>query len=452
MDMNVDESRPVLTPFQALSRYQEELSVRLADNTMGVLPGVIGTVFFDRGSQPDVRRAILGCFEKFDAMFGEHLKGGKDADLGKFTKRNAKGVEKIHRAIIDTPSYLEVSVVRASVTDQDTAAEYSIATLTGTAADEDYVSPKGWKAYKGQESGLSFLKFNVPMDLISTDEGLRSYEEFFRFVCQSLAIQGGYGGLSPILPYSYHRFMSQEWALADRFSGLEIDSTAHLIAQDYDPVSYEGESADLMTAFYPGLHPGAKVGRWGFIKGVNWYTILGELFIERLGGEAAIRSKLDRPDIRIERANACLIVRAGDFPRLGAPEEGLPEPYVFVNSVLRSLRNPKPDALHTYIPDLPSADVKNARRWVARFDLPDAPQIPDPPTIVPQPVKNERGRQSVEGGKPCPEAGWWHTPAKADSRRYFQAGEIMPVIEGSQWGATNWHWVSGQQQEGQGQS
>lgn len=33
----------------------------------------------------------------------------------------------------------------------------------------------------------------------------------------------------------------------------------------------------------------------------------------------------------------------GEFPRLGAPEVGLPEPYVFVNSVLRA---PIPDALH----------------------------------------------------------------------------------------------------------
>ncbi|OJA91021.1 type VI immunity family protein [Burkholderia ubonensis] len=446
--MTLSDPKPVLTPLQALSRYQEDLSVRLADNSMGVLPGVIGTVFFERGSQPEVRQAILDCFDRFAEMFGEHLKGGKDTDEGKFTKRNEKGIEKIRRAIIDTPSHLKVSVVLSSATDQDTAAEYDISTLTGSASARDYVSPRGWTAKKGQESGLSYLKFNVPMELVTTDEGIAQYEAFLRYVCNKLVVRGGYGGLAPILPYSYHRYMPQEWALAERFSGLEIDSTAHFQAMDYSPISYEGESKEEMTAFYPGLHPGAKVGRWGFIKGVNWYTILGELFIERLGGEAAIREKLDRSDIHIERANACLMIRAGDFPRLGAPEEGLPEPYVFVNSVLRVLRDPKPDALHTYIPDLPSADVKNARKWVARFDLPDAPPIPEPPTIVPPPVNREPARQSVRGGNPCPEAGWWHTPAKAGSRRYFEAGEIMPVIEGSSWGTTNWHWSPSQKQDG----
>ncbi|KVV48014.1 type VI immunity family protein [Burkholderia ubonensis] len=446
--MTLSDPKPVLTPLQALSRYQEDLSVRLADNSMGVLPGVIGTVFFERGSQPEVRQAILDSFDRFAEMFGEHLKGGKDTDEGKFTKRNEKGIEKIRRAIIDTPSHLKVSVVLSSATDQDTAAEYDISTLTGSASARDYVSPRGWTAKKGQESGLSYLKFNVPMELVTTDEGIAQYEAFLRYVCNKLVVRGGYGGLAPILPYSYHRYMPQEWALAERFSGLEIDSTAHFQAMDYSPISYEGESKEEMTAFYPGLHPGAKVGRWGFIKGVNWYTILGELFIERLGGEAAIREKLDRSDIHIERANACLMIRAGDFPRLGAPEEGLPEPYVFVNSVLRVLRDPKPDALHTYIPDLPSADVKNARKWLARFDLPDAPPIPEPPTVVPPPANREPARQSVRGGNPCPEAGWWHTPAKAGSRRYFEAGEIMPVIEGSSWGTTNWHWSPSQKQDG----
>ncbi|OJA59338.1 type VI immunity family protein [Burkholderia ubonensis] len=447
--MTLSDSKPVLTPLQALSRYQEDLSVRLADNSMGVLPGVIGTVFFERGSQPEVRQAILDCFDRFAEMFGGHLKGGKDSDLGKFSKRNEKGVEKIRRAIIDTPSYMQVSVLRSSVTDQDTAAEYNIGVLTGMALQEDYVSPTGrLRVPKGRETGLSHLKFNVPMNLVTTGEGIARYEEFLRFVCGKLVVRGGYGGFAPILAFSYHRYMPQEWALAERFSGLDIDSTAHLQKQEYDPVSYEGESRDDLTASYDHLHPGAKVGRWGFIKGVNWYTILGELFIERLGGEGAIREKLNRPDIHIERANACLMIRAGDFPRLGAPEEGLPEPYVFVNSVLRVLRDPKPDALHTYIPDLPSADVKNARKWVARFDLPDAPPIPEPPTIVPPSVSREPTRQSVRGGNPCPEAGWWHTPAKAGSRRYFEVGEIMPVIEGSSWGTTNWHWSPSQKQDG----
>ena len=74
----------------------------------------------------------------------------------------------------------------------------------------------------------------------------------------------------------------------------------------------------------------ACLGSWGFLKGVNWYTLLGDLFVERLGGDEQLRKALHRDDIRIERINHCVLVRAGPFPRLGAPEEALPEPYVFV--------------------------------------------------------------------------------------------------------------------------
>ncbi|MDQ0044765.1 hypothetical protein [Variovorax boronicumulans] len=44
------------------------------------------------------------------------------------------------------------------------------------------------------------------------------------------------------------------------------------------------------------------------------------------------------------------------------------------------------------------------------------------------------------GGEACPQAGWWHTPAKTGSRRYFKSGEVMPVFEGSPYGTTIWQW------------
>ncbi|NMG44313.1 hypothetical protein GPA22_11300 [Aromatoleum toluvorans] len=48
-------------------------------------------------------------------------------------------------------------------------------------------------------------------------------------------------------------------------------------------------------------------------------------------------------------------------------------------------------------------------------------------------------RPNVPAGQPCPEAGWWFTPAKADSRRYFRQDEIMPTL-GGDYGDTFWQW------------
>lgn len=48
-------------------------------------------------------------------------------------------------------------------------------------------------------------------------------------------------------------------------------------------------------------------------------------------------------------------------------------------------------------------------------------------------------RLRCEAGNPCPQTGWWFTPAQADSRRQFETGDLMPKV-GSDYGATIWQW------------
>jgi hypothetical protein len=54
-----------------------------------------------------------------------------------------------------------------------------------------------------------------------------------------------------------------------------------------------------------------------------------------------------------------------------------------------------------------------------------------------------KSRSNVPAGQPCPEAGWWFTPAKADSRRYFKQGDPMPSL-GGDYGQTFWQWAPDQ--------
>jgi hypothetical protein len=61
--------------------------------------------------------------------------------------------------------------------------------------------------------------------------------------------------------------------------------------------------------------------------------------------------------------------------------------------------------------------------------------------ITPALIANKRLR--VEGGQPCPQAGYWFTPAKIGSRRHFNEGESMPVFD-SNFGSTIWQWDSNQ--------
>lgn len=54
------------------------------------------------------------------------------------------------------------------------------------------------------------------------------------------------------------------------------------------------------------------------------------------------------------------------------------------------------------------------------------------------------GGLRVEGGEPCPQTGYWSTPAKQNSRRHFVQGEQMPTFDHSAYGATIWQWSAEQ--------
>lgn len=46
----------------------------------------------------------------------------------------------------------------------------------------------------------------------------------------------------------------------------------------------------------------------------------------------------------------------------------------------------------------------------------------------------------ILASQPCPRGGYWFTPAKPNSRRYFKQGDSFPEIEGNSYGATFWQW------------
>lgn len=48
-------------------------------------------------------------------------------------------------------------------------------------------------------------------------------------------------------------------------------------------------------------------------------------------------------------------------------------------------------------------------------------------------------RLRVEAGQPCTKTGYWFTPARANSRTHFEAGQTMPDV-GGDWGSTIWQW------------
>jgi hypothetical protein len=71
-------------------------------------------------------------------------------------------------------------------------------------------------------------------------------------------------------------------------------------------------------------------------------------------------------------------------------------------------------------------------------DLVDFARVMDGVAESSSMAKADLSRLRVDGGQPCPQTGYWTTPAQQHSRRLFTMGEIMPTFERSAYGATIW--------------
>ena len=141
--------------------------------------------------------------------------------------------------------------------------------------------------------------------------------------------------------------------------------------------------------------------------------------------------------------------RPGPTRSLGHKEDGLPPAYVWLNKVLLPVRAP---TMVYCMGDNPGqlAQRQGAKAYFTRFDAASAKLPPigggDTTAVaaaVSASASNISRRQSIPAGQPCPQEGWWLTPAKAGSRRLFKQGEIMPSV-GGDYGATIWQWDSDQ--------
>lgn len=379
---------------QRLETYQDELTWNLeSDEGIVIRPGLIATFFFEKGSTVEVRAKLVECFDRFYSLFGAKLKGQKYMDA-KTRRMGASDYEKSRNKILAiTDPHERIEWFVSSETVPDLAPEYSVSCLTQQSIHE------GW-------GDKSFFKIVLPAATVFDEASLGQYQQLLAFICDALQPVHGYGGLSPILPYDYHRYLPNEYELAQRFIGLNIDTR-----------SFSAGGFELKS----------------HIKGADWYTILGNEFVEQLDGEEAIRAKLAPwRDISIHRYASGLMIQAGPYPDLGAPNASPPESYVVVSHLVRSIRTTEPGSLHYHLPQQNGFDKSETVSWYARFD--GSPL----PAAEPLPIQSEHGGR-CEAGKPCPESGHWWTPAMENSRQYFTQGELMPDFSRSTYGSTIWY-------------
>jgi hypothetical protein len=139
-------------------------------------------------------------------------------------------------------------------------------------------------------------------------------------------------------------------------------------------------------------------------------------------------------------------------------------PLYRLNPAIRVKTDDKVPQNGVYLPDAPNSCaeflIEGYEAWEA--NVMNRPENPDDPSFSSQPTvwtlveraadtgggtgcgpQGESGsgkrRPNVPANQPCPEAGWWFTPAQANSRRYFKQDEVMPSV-GGDYGDTYWQW------------
>lgn len=285
---------------------------------------LLATLYFEQGHDLAKRQAIATCFAEYRAMVGEHLR---------WAHPGRSGFDRLDRPAIRDPA---VWLVEPGF---DTNCGWEF-TWHGGATKEDAshfsIRALGLPAWEPARGALSFVSFAFPIAWFS-ERGDDLPSLLLRF-CERLQPAHGYGGYGLVQsPNRFRRAHHEKtvYALAQRHPGLEIDEPiVHSIA----------------------LRHG--------IKGVNWLTVVGERWIEALGGLEVLRSAL-QPPAQLHPFPGGALISAGSHPQLGDVDRAhYPRDYGPVSRVLRGIRTPTHPRLHSVGP----FDAKNFQAWLGRLD------------------------------------------------------------------------------------
>jgi len=311
-----------------IEKWLPEASVKYKDGSPAVNLGLIITVFFKNGHTPEVRRKMVACVDRYYGEFKPYLK--KTLPVKKWTKITENNYARQKQAILNSTPEEIFDWVLSSASESYLAPDYGILIMG--------------KRIFHNENNRSVIKLVFPLSLLKEPDGKARYESWLLWLCNTFEVESGYAGLSFILPYAFERMFPYEYALAQRFSGVMVDSLGTLEG---------GEAVE-------GL------------KGACWYNILGTPWLERLGGENAVSRRLAKtPEINLLSYNNGVIMKAGELPPpLGEKHtEGLPRLLVKINQIILPVRYDGHKGLHFYSEyENHQFDEESSMKWFARFD------------------------------------------------------------------------------------
>ena len=267
------------------------------------------------------------------------------------------------------------------------------------------------------------------------------FKNFIELICSLIPLHSGYAGFWLQLPnqdiaYEYHQTNA-----AHRFYGCELDN--HTIGSDLPYPISEAAIAIAEQALADGLNPLQFANG---IKGINWLTILGQPFVERMGGIDELQNKTTPYGLSIKTIGENTIIQAGELPDLCDAEDLPMNPYyVAVNHILEPIRKDSIGSLHTG--DMFGRPVMGdaaSDQWLHRFDqypmpdmTPHQPPEPENPKVVAPPSRYTG--YSVAEGQVCQETGHYECPRQQGRTILLMQGQPLKGEKHNEMGAIIWY-------------
>jgi Protein of unknown function (DUF3396) len=283
--------------------------------------GLVATMYFT-GEIADKRARAIAAYERYAKAIGDRLVWGADPKNGRPRKIAGTDLGDVGSWSKRVALADDFSFVFHGGQKKDDADPYSITGLV-----------------RPDRPQMDYLTFSLPFAWVEQDP----FDALVRLVTDVATIlrpEHGYAGLG-VIKYvnqsSHAGEMEAIVGLARRFRGLEID--------------------------FPGSHAIYLTPRHA-IKGVNWLTILGSSWVDRVGGKDHLRSVLPA-EILLHDYPGGLIVQAGPEPLFGDVNRSEPMPaYGHVARALKPVRTTFLDSIAWTF----GMDEEATTEWLDRFD------------------------------------------------------------------------------------
>jgi Protein of unknown function (DUF3396) len=303
------------------------LCIRDKDDRPALRIGLLMTLFIPEAWTRPVREAIAEAAEEYVSQFRSYLRWSRSPEDGL-----AYGMDEVPAPRDWLPQYPDGEgwfFGFHSGEQKNAAAEFQVYAF-GSEKNDAYDDPGCFQVY-------------LPLNWFATHPG--TFPEFVLSFAKRLRPASGYAGigvLEPLSPYDREPFQSTVRQIADRFPGLEIE---HLPGH----LNHVGEG----------------------IKGVNWLTLLGDRWVQQIGGNNYLYMRLG-DNFKLTPYDGGLMIQAGPKPQIGdVAANRWPRHYVTLAKVLKPIQIKEHYAFHFGDPNAegpPRMDSDASEAWLFRFD------------------------------------------------------------------------------------